>query len=93
MRIPKSWVPLIAKRIVDNLVNKELIEPPVSTDNLIEEVEKLLLHELMAEDRLNEEVHQLLKKYESEIERGRLDYRKLFDMTKRKLVKEREIVL
>ncbi|MGD0282944.1 MAG: DUF507 family protein [Dissulfurispiraceae bacterium] len=93
MRIPKSWVPLLARQIVNNLVNKGLIEPPVSVERLIEETGNLLLDELMAEDRLNDEVRQLLKKYESEIAKGRLDFRKLFDMTKQKLVRERNIVL
>ncbi|MBA4348954.1 MAG: DUF507 domain-containing protein [Thermodesulfovibrio sp.] len=93
MRIPKSWVPSISKRIVDNLIKKELIDSNVSVDNLIAETEKLLLTELTAEDRLNDEVRQLLKKYETEIEKGRLDYRKLFDMTKQKLVRERNIIL
>lgn len=93
MRIPKSWVPSIAKRIVDNLIKKDLIEPSIPVNTLIEETEKLLMDELMVEDRLNEEVRHLLRKYESEIEKGRLDYRKLFDMTKQKLLKERNIVL
>ncbi|MEW6739880.1 MAG: DUF507 family protein [Nitrospirota bacterium] len=93
MRIPKSWVPSMARRIVDNLIKKELIEPAISVNTLIEETEKLLMDELMVEDRLNEEVRHLLRKYESDIEKGRLDYRKLFDMTKQKLVKERSIVL
>jgi len=83
----------MAKQIVNNLVSKGLIEPAVAVERLIEETETLLLDELMAEDRLNEEVRQLLKKYESEIEKGRLDFRKLFDMTKQKLVRERNIVL
>ena len=34
-----------------------------------------------------------LKKYDVEIEKGRLDYRKLFELTKQKLVKERNIIL
>ncbi len=93
MRIPKSWVPFMAKQIINNLVSKGLIEPAIDVERLIEETETLLLDELMAEDRLNEEVRQLLKKYESEIEKGRLDFRKLFDMTKQKLVRERNIVL
>jgi hypothetical protein len=83
----------MARRIVDNLIKKELIEPAISVNTLIEETEKLLMDELMVEDRLNEEVRHLLRKYESDIEKGRLDYRKLFDMTKQKLVKERSIVL
>jgi hypothetical protein len=93
MRIPKSWVPSLSKRIVDNLIKKELIDSNVSVDNLIEETEKLLFDELTVEDRLNDEVRQLLKKYETEIEKGRLDYRRLFDMTKQKLIKERNIIL
>jgi len=83
----------MAKQIVNNLVTKGLIEPSVTTEQLIEETGNLLLDELMAEDRLNDEVRQLLKKYESEIAKGRLDFRKLFDMTKQKLVRERNIIL
>lgn len=93
MRIPKNWVPLIAKQIINNLVSKELIEPAVPVEQLIEEAGNLILDELMVEDRLNDEVRQLLKKYESEIAKGKLDFRKLFDMTKQKLVRERNIVL
>jgi hypothetical protein len=93
MRIHKSWVSSIATRIVENLIKKDLIEPTIPLNSLIEETEKLLMDELTVEDRLNDEVHQLLRKYESEIEKGRLDFKKLFDMTKQKLVKERNIVL
>lgn len=93
MRIPKSWVPLMARKIIDNLIKKGLIEPAIPLNDLIKETEHLMLEELMVEDRLNEEVRQLLRKYDSEIEKGRLDYRKIFDMTKQKLVKERNIVL
>ncbi|MFA5352994.1 MAG: DUF507 family protein [Thermodesulfovibrionales bacterium] len=93
MRIPKSWVPSLARRIVQTLIDKELIEPSSSVNLIIEETERLLMEELMVEDRLNDEVRQMLKKYEAEIERGRLDYRKLFDITKQKLVRERNIVL
>ncbi len=93
MRIPKGWVSFIARRIIDNLIKKDLVEPVVPVEELTNETENLLLKELMVEDRLNEEVRKMLKQYETEIEKGRLDYRKLFDMTKQKLVKERNIVL
>ncbi len=93
MRIPKSWVPAISSHIVDNLLNKGLVESLVDVKVLKEETGKLVTDELMVEDRLNEEVRNLLKKYGDEIEKGRLDFRKLFDMTKQKLVKERNIVL
>lgn len=93
MRIPKSWVPIIAKKIIDNLVAKELVSPKIPMEKLLETAEGLMMEELMVEDRLSDEVRVLLKKHESEIERGRMDYRSLFELTKKKLVKERNIVL
>lgn len=93
MRVPKSWVPLLAKRIVDSLIQKKLVDVTTLPKNLVEETERLIVEELSVEDRLNEEVHQLLKKYEADIEKGRLDYRKLFDMTKQKLIRDRNIVI
>ncbi len=93
MRIPKSWVPMLAKKIADNLVKKDLVESIVPVATLIAETERLLLEELTVEDRLNEEVRQILKKFEPEIEKGRLDYRRLFDMTKQKIVRERNVIL
>ncbi|MDI1472459.1 MAG: DUF507 family protein [Thermodesulfovibrio sp.] len=93
MRIPKNWIPYIANTIIENLLKKNMIESIVPKEQLIEEAEKLILDELMVEDRLNEEVREILKKYESEIEKGKLDYRKLFEMTKQKLVKQRNLVL
>lgn len=93
MRIPKSWVPLISKKILENLIKKDLIEPNIPLNELEKEIESLMLDELMVEDRLNEEVREILKKYDIEIEKGKLDYKKLFEMTKQKLVKERNIVL
>ena len=93
MRIQKSWVPMLAKKIADNLVKKDLVESLVPIATLIAETERLLLEELTVEDRLNEEVRQILKKFEPEIEKGRLDYRRLFDMTKQKIVRERNVIL
>lgn len=93
MRIPKSWVPYIAENIIENLLRKNLIESLVSKEELVSEAEKLILDELMVEDKLNEEVREILKKYEAEIEKSKLDYRKLFEMTKQKLVKQRNLVL
>ncbi len=93
MRIPKNWIPYIANNIIENLLKKEMIEINVPKEQLLEEAEKLIFDELMVEDRLNEEVREILKKFETEIEKGKLDYRKLFEMTKQKLVKQRNLVL
>jgi uncharacterized protein len=48
---------------------------------------------LSIEDRLNAEVRQLLKAYEQDIERGHVDFQRMFTMVKGKLAKERGIIL
>jgi hypothetical protein len=93
MRVPKTWVPLIAKKIIDNILSKNLAKSAVPLEKLLSETEELMLYELSVEDRLNEEVREILKGHSSEIEKSRLDYRRLFDLTKQKLVRERNIVL
>lgn len=93
MRIPKSWVPVLAREIIEDLVKRQQIETKISQEKVIVLLEELILEELTVEDRLNAEVRELLKKFDSEIEKGRLDYRRLFEMTKKKLIQERNIVL
>ena len=83
----------MAKKIIDNLIARELVKPNIPMDKLLAIAEGLMMEELMVEDRLSDEVRLLLKKHESEIERCRMDYRSLFELTKKKLVKERNLVL
>jgi hypothetical protein len=47
----------------------------------------------MVEDRLNEEVKELLRAHTAEIERGNIDYARMFTMVKRQLVRERGLIL
>ena len=60
---------------------------------LIEALDRAITHELLVEDRLNAEVRELMKRYAAEIERGQVDYQKMFTMIKNKLVKERGLIL
>ena len=59
----------------------------------VEQIDHAIIEELSIEDRLNAEVRQLLKAYEQDIERGHVDFQKMFTMVKSKLAKERGIIL
>lgn len=83
----------MARRILDTLIAEDLVEPRAELEKLLEAIEALITEELSVEDRLNDEVRELLRRHEGEIDRGRLDYRKLFDLTKQKLARERNLVL
>ena len=93
MKAPKGWASILAHEIIEELYKKKHIELKAPKDKVTAVAGQLILNELMIEDKLNNEVKELLKKYDMEIEKGRLDYRRLFDITKQKLVKERNIIL
>jgi hypothetical protein len=94
MRIPNSWVSAISKEVAEELVKKNMVElQGQSEEQFAKLIEEEILEELMVEDRINSEVREMLKQFDAEIEKGRLDYRRLFEMTKKKIVKERNIIL
>lgn len=93
MRVNKALVPILARQIVESLVAKEMVDLKTSKEDFLQQTEQLIFQELSVEDRINREVRELLKSYDSEIEKGRLDYRRLFELTKQKLVKERKVIL
>ncbi len=93
MRLPKEWIGHIANGIVENLTQKGLMELKISKDESVIEVEQMITEDLLVEDKIDEEVRQILRQYEADIEKGRLDYKKLFTLTKQKLVRERNLIL
>ncbi|GMR03326.1 MAG: DUF507 family protein [Thermodesulfovibrionia bacterium] len=93
MRVSKERVSVLANEITRVLCEKKLIGLKNSQDDVIKLTNKLIFDELIVEEQLNREVREFLKKYDVEIEKGRLDYRRLFELTKQKLVKEKNIIL
>lgn len=93
MRLPKEMVKHIADAIAANLKSKSLADYDVSNDAVSTKIAETITADMIAEDKLNEEVKKLLAAHEAEISRGQMDYRKVFELTKQKLAKERGIVL
>ncbi|MBC8412823.1 MAG: DUF507 family protein [Nitrospira sp.] len=93
MRIPQTWLPIMAKEIIKSLIARKLVECNESEDHVISMLQEIMLQELMVEDTLNDEVREMLQQYDAEIEKGHLDYRSLFEMTKKKLIRDRNIIV
>ena len=93
MRLSKLRVHLIASTLVSRLQGQGLLDVIGSPENLVRSLETTIANELSLEDRINAEVRELLKQFESEFEKGRADYQKMFSMVKNKLVRERGLVL
>jgi hypothetical protein len=93
MRIPKELVEKISKSIVQSLISKDLIIWDDRPEKLEAIVADIITDDLMVEDRLNEEVKMLLESRTEEYERGMMDFGRVFQMVKSKLVRERGLIL
>jgi len=93
MRITKDFVETLSKRVVRSLIDKDLIIWEETIDKLETIVAGIIIEDLMVEDRLNEEVKTLLESKTEEYERSMMDYGRVFQMVKSKLVRERGLIL
>jgi len=93
MRITKEFVETLSKKVIRSLKDKDLIIWEETIDKLETIVAGIIIEDLMVEDRLNEEVKTLLESKTEEYERSMMDYGRVFQMVKSKLVRERGLIL
>ena len=93
MRVNKEFVEILSKKIVKSLFEKDLIIWEEAPDKLENIISGIIIDDLMVEDRLNEEVKTLLESKTEEYERSMMDYGRVFQMVKSKLVRERGLIL
>ena len=93
MRLRKKMIDHVAKTVAERLLEQGLLTVNGAHETVMTEVSRLITDDLMVEDRLNEEVKELLRAHSAEMERGNVDYARMFSMVKRQLVKQRGLIL
>jgi hypothetical protein len=93
MRLSKELIKLISDTIADNLESKGLVDYEVPKSAIAQRINEVITANMLEEDKLNKDVEKMLAAHEAEIAKGNMDYRKVFELTKHKLAKDRGIVL
>ena len=78
--------------IMRNLLKDEKIIVE-SKNKLLEELVNLIIEELQKEDKLDQEVREILSQHMEKIRKDNIEYQTMFRMIKSKLAKERDLVL
>jgi hypothetical protein len=92
MRLSPDEVQFLARKVVKTLVAEGKLEVD-SEARIIEGIGKVIVEELAVEDRLNEEVREVLLQHSSEMERSNITYTEMFKMLKKKMAREKGIIL
>lgn len=93
MRLSKERVRHIAESVAGRLEQEGHIKLVGDRKAFIDALNRVMTEDLSLEDRVNAEVRQMLTVYEKQIEQGQVDYQKMFQMVKQKLVRERGLIL
>jgi hypothetical protein len=82
----------MAKEVVKRLVAGKMIETK-SVENLSQQVRQVMAEEVTIEDRINEEVREILSKYSDEMRRTGVSYQEMYKKVKGQLARERKLIL
>jgi hypothetical protein len=93
MRLRREMIQYLAQAMTRDLIDKGFIQVLGERAKVEELLREAITEELQIEDRLNDEVKDLLRAFSNEFSRGEADYHKMFTMVKRKLVQERGLIL
>jgi len=92
MRLNKNQIDHLAFMTIRNLIKEEKIIAE-NKNKLIEDLANIITEEFQREDKLDQEVREILNKHMEKIRKDNIEYQTLFRMIKTKLAKERDIVL
>jgi hypothetical protein len=92
MRLTSDEIEFLSRKIVKTLVGEGKLEVD-SQPRVMGDIMKVIAEEMSVEDRLNEEVRAVLMQHAAEMERSNMSYTDMFKMLKKKMAKEKGIIL
>ncbi len=92
MLIARDYVGYMAGELVKRLLGSKMIEAP-SADALAQRVRAAMQDEINVEDRLNEEVREILTKHADEMRRTGAQYQEMYKKVKGELARQRKLIL
>ena len=92
MLIVRDYIAHMASEVVKKLVDGKLIETK-APEAVVQRLRLRMTEELTIEDRLNEEVRQILTEHQDEMRRTNVSYQEMYKKVKGQLARDRKLVL
>jgi hypothetical protein len=92
MLLSRDYVGYMAKEVVKRLVASKMIEVK-STEATTQQVRGVMAEEITVEDRVNEEVREILAKHQDEMRDTGVSYQEMFKKVKAQIARQRKLIL
>lgn len=93
MKLRQDYVASLSERLLQWLVQKECLRLEADSKTVQARICNTIIADLKVEDELDEEVRKILEGYAQQMRQQNIAYHEMFQMVKRKLIKERNLVL
>ena len=92
MPLKKEYVHLLSKKVVQELIEQEMIDIPEGMD-LAEQLFQIMEAEINLEDKINDEVRVILNQHQDQMRQSGASYQEMFKLIKNKLVRDKKVTL
>lgn len=92
MLISRDYVGYMAGEVVKRLLAAKMVEAP-APGSLAQRVRVAMQEEINVEDRLNEEVREILNKHADDMRRTGASYQEMYKKVKGELARQRKLIL
>jgi hypothetical protein len=94
MLLNRDYVGYMASEVIKKLIEGNQVEvKEKDTDPVIARVRLRMLEEITIEDKINEEVRNILTQYQDEMRRTGVSYQDMFKKVKGQLARDRKLIL
>ena len=94
MLLNRDYIGHMASEVVKKLVEGNLVEiKEKDLEPVILRVRQRMMEEITVEDRVNEEVRNILVQYQDEMRRTGVSYQEMFKKVKGQLARDRKLIL
>jgi hypothetical protein len=91
--LSRDYVGYIAAQLAKRLVANNMIETTAPPPALAERIRLKIAEEIGVEDRLNEEVREILNQHADEMRRTGVSYQEMYKKVKGELARQRKLIL
>lgn len=93
MRLKNEMIEHLSTKLANLMLDEECIIFDGKREELSLVIKTIIIEDLRVEDRLNEEVKEIISSHEDLLDKSETDYGRIFQMVKTKIVKERGLIL
>ena len=94
MLLNRDYVGHMASEVVKKLVEDKLVEiKEKDLDPIITRVRLRMMEEITVEDKVNEEVRNILTQHQDEMRRSGISYQEMFKKVKGQIARDRKLIL